>query len=117
MSFVEHSDIVQIGSSLTDLLTAEAGTTLTITSLRIGHVDSSGSTATVSLALAKGGGVDTYFQTAMQVQVGESVVICSKLAGELVLQSDSGSAADTLSAVASTADTLVALISWIEHTT
>lgn len=126
MPMEEKSAIVPIGATLTTLLTAATGGKTTITSLRIGHVDvgddSSGDAAadaTVDLALNKAGAGDVYFHANLDVAVGEAVVVASQYVGQIVLEDDddsSGDVPDVLKARASAADTLVALLSYIEHT-
>lgn len=107
------SKVVEIGSSNTQLLSCVASGKTVITSLQIGNVDGA-SDATVSLSLSKNGASAITFISDVTISVGKTLPLFSSENGKLFLE-DNGTP-DSLSAVASTAGDLVALISYIERT-
>jgi hypothetical protein len=120
MAFEFKSVTVAVDATLTSLLAGPTTGERTIKSLRFGHInDGSGATdETVDVTFNTQGGGDVYIVKTLAVGIGENIVFGGGAGGDIYLSSPltSGATADEIKALASTASTIVAFISYIERT-
>lgn len=108
MAITRKSKIVSIGATETTLLLAGAAEEIAIVSLIIGNIDTD---ATVSLHLTKDGDSLVDIVTDLAVAAGEAVEFLIGGKSAIFLEND-----DELSATASVADDLAAVLSYLVET-
>lgn len=110
MALTRESNIVEIGSSDTELLEAGSAEDCVLVSLIIGNVDGTNA-ATLTLTLTKSGGSPINIVTALSIAAGEAYEFFIGGKGSLFLEPG-----DKLSATASAASDLTATLSWLSET-
>lgn len=115
MADVMKSRIIPIDATSTVLLSAPpvVGNTSLIHMLQIGNVDGAAA-AEVQLYLDKNGAGAVMFGNAITVDAGKIVIVYSDANGKLTLENLG--VTDQLTAIASAAGDLVAVLSYIERT-